>query len=141
MAWPCHKPKSKSTYVYGRPLSRKCISLSQFSNSTLAGVSYPTKQNSLDLPGNHWPPSQWCSFHVAVFNARKTHSCAKIPLEDWSTAYEAYTLPIHGFFPLNKGYQTCHQIVLLLSFDLVVTFPHIGMAPDNFRIQFRRGNR
>lgn len=139
---PNHKPKPKSAYIYGKPLTRKLnILQSQSSNSALASSPYPRKQDSLILTRKSLTllPIMPC-FHTVASNAFQNSLTSQIPPEECSTACKALYLPKWIFFSLNKGYQTCCQTVLFLSFDIFVTFPHIGMAPDNLRIQLRRSN-
>lgn len=107
----------------------------QLAHLTLQNMAHQTYQEITDLLTND-------AVSMLLFLILcKTHFCPK-SLERTDLLLVRHVLSqFMNFFPLNKGYQTCHQIVLLLSFDIVVTFPHIGLALDNFRIQFRRGNR
>lgn len=73
---PCYKSKPKSACTCGKPLSRNLnIHQSQSSNSALASLPYPRKQDLLALEGNHPPPGQSCRFCIAssVFSFFEKH--------------------------------------------------------------------
>lgn len=120
MTWPpCHGSKPKSARTYRKHLSRKPNRhQSQSSNSALASLVHPRKQDLLTLEGDPQPTSQPCRFISS--NTLYDSFLPEIPEEECSTNCETLYYPnpwivflgIKDIILVSKLFSFCHLMVV-----------------------------
>ena len=103
VAQPMSQIKPKSASTYEKHLTRTPnIHQSQASNSALAILPYPRKQNPTSPVRK--TPTSWpimpC-FQMTLLTFHKTHSCPKSLGKSVPLLVRHCTLPIHGLFTLE----------------------------------------
>lgn len=116
MTWPTrHGSKPKSARTYRKHLSRKPNRhQSQSSNSALASLVHPRKQDLLALEGDPQPTSQPCRFISS--NTPYNSLLPEIPEEERSTNCETLHYPnpwivfpgIKDIILVSKLFSFCH---------------------------------